>query len=350
VEEWLDVSDQSLHVYRFVIADRSGAAQAEVPAQNPQWSYVLNDAGAANFVLPLTHELCTEVILSPGQRQLLIYRDGSLKWGGWLETAQPTLDGDVRFGAVGWFEMLKHRLVTDTKTYTTTDQHDIAWDLINYSQTKTNGALGITRGGEADSGVNRDVTYPFWERANIGDEILAMSELNNGFDFEISADKVFHMYYPRKSTNFGIPFELGKNIGGLSIMYDASDMVNHFSAIGAGDGKNTCIATAADTTSQANFGLREAAESFTDIKRFARLQDRATEELKVLKKIRVQPTLGARTEDPQPYSYVVGDNITIRAQRGYMNIDRQFRIIALSYALSNEGRESITIQFDEETT
>lgn len=513
--------DQTLHEHRFVIADRDGVPLSEVPAGNPQWSFALNEQGAANFTLPLQHPKSDPDVLAPGERQLLIYRENDLKWGGWLETAAPSTEQDiVRFGAIGWFGMLKYRLVTETLKFVGEDQFDIAWDLIDYTQGKTNGDLGITRGGAANiiplqnqkdinsalgsnewtsilsatvartttggevdegaaslritahasntfsgatcgassgstnvvpvvpnrwynfsayfkgsgahnymirarwldaggtgfvntdsgtfvasasafqrqdfkalappgaafvrfqilfptagssqivyadrfqveegqtastwpgslavSGIDRDRTYPFWERNNIGTEIQALTEVGNGFDFIITPDKVFKMYHPRKGAQLKTPFELGKNIGGMGVTNDASDINNWFDAIGAGDGKSTCIASAADLPSQAKYGLREVAESFTEVRRFATLQDRADEGLRLRLNMREQPSLSIRTEDPLPYEYSVGDTVTIRANRGYLQLDKEFRIISLSYALSNEGRESVTVQFQEE--
>lgn len=336
--------------YKFVIADLNGNELDEIPAENPQWSYVLNDSGAANLVLPTRHPKCTQALLPVGQRELHIYKEGVLIWGGHLWAADSSIEDTTRFAFEGYFGRLKRRYIDVTRKYEDDDQFDIVWDLINWAQNQTNGDIGITRYSNVASGYARSVTFPFWERANIGTEIIGMSEMNHGFDFEVTPDKKWKAYYPRAGVDLPIPFELGKNISGISIAYDASDMGTEFTAIGAGDGKNTCIAVASAPSQAALYGLLEQSESFTNIKKFASLQDRADARIKRIKKPRVQPSLSVQANvEPELYTFSVGDRVDVKAQDGYINIDKQLRIISVVVALSNEGREAVTVQFDEET-
>lgn len=339
--------------YRFVIAGIDGVEVDEVPASNPTWSYILNDAGSCSFVLPFRHPKALRSLFKIGQSELHIYRGTTRIWGGHFTSAQTTSEEDVRFGFDGFFARVKRRYVDTTQNFNAVEQFDIAWNLINFTQSKTNGNTGMnwTRAGVAASGITRTRNYPFWERANIGEILMDMSAINNGFDFDVSPTKVWTVYYPSKGAVQTVPFELGKNIQTLSLGEDATDTANTFSAIGAGDGKNTCIAVATSGANQTTYGLLEASESFTNIKHYATLQDKATERVRMLKSPRLSPNVTIwDTGDPAPYQYVVGDKVTIRAKDGYFDLDQQFRIISVVFNLSNEGREAISFQFDEETS
>lgn len=338
-------------LFRFVIADINGVEQAEVVPSNPIWSEVLNDAGAASFVMPLRHPLCTRTLFQQGASELHIYYGQNRVWGGHLYGAEAsTSDDTVRFGFEGFFSRLKHRYVDVTRNYNNVDQFDIAWGLISYTQGKTNGNLGMnwTRGSATPSGVTRDINYPFWERTIIADAILDLAELNNGFDFQVTPNKTWTTYYPSRGAVKTIPLELGKNVQTWAMGEDATDTANAVSAIGAGDGKNTCIAVASSATNQAALGLMERADSFTEIKRYAQLNDKATEIVRQRKAPRLSPSITLYpTQEPGIFAFNPGDRITLRAHEGYIDFERQMRCIAVTYALSNEGRCAATYSFDD---
>lgn len=335
--------------YITVIAQLNGPELDEVPAGNLQFSRLLNDAGSCGFTLPILHKKVKRSLLEPGQREVHIYRAGTLVFGGHLGMADVSLGGDLRFSSDGYFARLKRRLIDNSLNYNNTDQFDIAWNLINYTQSKTNGDLGITRAGTT-SGVNRDRKYLPWERTSVADAIIEFADMNNGYDFVIDPYKAWHPYYPSKGTHVtDYVFELGKNVGSLAYQLDTQSMANEISAIGAGDGKATCIAVAADTGQQAIYGLLQETISYTDIKSFAPLMDRAVEELRIRKNQRLQPQLAIQTDVPQWGQYDVGDKVWIKADWGYLDIDQEFRIITMEVQLNNEGREIVTVQFDEAT-
>lgn len=336
--------------YRFVIADLTGVEKDEIAAVNPIWSYVLNDAGACSLRLPTRDAKATTTLLPVGGCELHIYRGNTIVWGGHLYNIQATAENDVRFGFEGYFSMLNHRYIDTSQNFVGIDQFNIAWNLINFTQTKTNGNIGMgwARFSSSPSGITRDINYPFWERTVIADAIRDLAALHNGFDFEVTATKQWKTYSPSKGTNLSIPIEYGKNVDGFSVGYDVNNMANVYSAIGAGDGKNTCIAVGTDTASQTIYGLREQAESFTEIRHYANLQDRATEGLRMHKNPRIQPTLSVvLNTDPQLYTYSVGDRVNVKVQEGYLNVNQVFRIISITVELSNEGREAVVLNFDD---
>src|SRR5580765_3055871 len=336
--------------YRFVVTDLNDVELAEVPAQNPTWSDVLNESGACSFAMPARHPLCNRTLFALNKAGLHIYYDQALIWGGHLYNAQGNAEGDVRFGFSSYFERVKRRYVDVSQRWTNTDISDIAWGLISFTQGKTNGNLGMnwSRGASVTTGSFKDAAYPFWERKSIGDAIIDLSELSNGFDFDVTPFKVFRVYYPSRGSVLTIPMEYGKNIQTFALTEDGTDTANTYSAIGAGDGKNTCIAVAGAPTQQAAYGLLEDSESFSDITHFSPLQDAATEGLRAEKDPRIQPSVTLwPTPEPLPTQFNVGDRLPVICNDGYYNFNQTLRIISKVVAMSNEGRAAITYQFDD---
>jgi len=337
-----------LATYEFRIANLAGTVLDTIPARNPTWSYTLNEAGAASLFIPLNDAKAVRSLIDVGLRELHVMRDGVRVWAGylWLAQAQAS-DNTLRLGFEGFFSMLFRRHVDATLKYVNVDQFDIAWNLIAHAQGKTNGYMGFTRFSAAASGKTRDRTYPFWERTNIGEELIALSEVGQGFDFEITPTKEWKTYYPSKGATLTADYELGNNVATMYLEEDAGELINSYSAIGAGDGKNTCIAVALDSTSAAAYGLREASGSFTNVKHFSTLQDRANSQLALQKDLRVQPQLSVMFDDFAPFTHVVGDRVDVIGDFGWIEINRSMRITTMTYALTNDGREACTVQFDE---
>ena len=333
--------------YRVVVANINGSEIDEIQTKNLGFGFALNDPGSVDFTMHLMDPKCTQTLMDPGKREIHIYRGTSLVWGGYLWYAVPSLDEmQVRFSGEGYLSRFGRRTIDSTLTYTTVDQFQIGWNLIAFTQAKTNGDLGITRGSGATSGVTRDRTYPFWERSTVLDMLQELGAVDNGFDFEITPNRVYNNYFPSKGSTLGTIFELGKNIDGLSYDIDASNMATEISAIGAGDGTNTCIAVAVDVTARGTFGLLQDTISVTDVKNFSTLQDHADEELRVKKGARWQPQLNVVTSDPPFGSFSVGDTATIEASQGFIQLNNSFRIVSITVQIDDEGQEQFQLYFD----
>jgi hypothetical protein len=336
--------------YRVVIADLDGVEIEEVPFKNLQYSFALNDAGSCSFSLPIFDTKCTKDILWPGKREVYVIRDGVRVWGGYLWAAFPnTDDKEMRFASEGWLSRLSRRYIDADHFKVDTEQLDLAWSLINFTQSKTEGDLGITRFNPAeDSGIERTRRYHAWERYNIADELIALTEVANGFDFEITANKEWKTYFPQKGTVKPVVFDLEKNIGTLDFQIDASDLISEFTALGAGERRNRCIITVADASVRTEFGLLQGHDSYSGVKHYDTLADKATDQLDLNKTLRRTPQLSVVTEEPLFTDYVVGDQVRVRATYGnYIDIDELFRVTAVSMQVADSGRESQTVFLEE---
>ena len=144
-------------------------------------------------------------LLTAGLRELWIEKLGQKIYYGVVGDIDLTKskNSDLQFtiASVGFFSLFAKRRTGPKRVFTATDAGQIAWTLINESQTDSSGygSLGITQGTIMTS-VPRDQTYTF---ASIKDEIEKMSYYNikNGYDLDIDNNKQFQVWYPQRGSN-----------------------------------------------------------------------------------------------------------------------------------------------------
>jgi hypothetical protein len=226
------------------------------------------------------------------------------------------------------------------------DQIDLAWDLISHAQGNLNGDMGFARGAGPISGVLRNIAYSAIECKVLGDAIDELATMSNGFDYEVLPDMTWMTYFPDKGQDNGITFEFGKNISGMAWTLDASGMINQLTGIGTGSGPNSLKSVADDFILEGTYGLLQGSMTFSDIKQQGILDRVTGENLRLVKTVRSQPQLQVYTNDPPFGSYGIGDVVTINAQDGFFNLQREkHRIISIVVAVSNEGIDNIGLEF-----
>jgi hypothetical protein len=325
---------------------------ASVPFDDLQYGFTIDGPNWAEIMIDAWRPEATVANFTEGEREVYIRRDGVLVWAGYLWSAEgSTSDMMVRLSCSGWASMLDHRLIDEDKQFSDQEQMNVAWELINFTQNKTEGNLGITRGPEANSGVTRTLKYRYWERRVIGEVIREIAEMNGGFDFDIAPNKVFHMYYPRRGVLSGTTLQLDTNMNTIQQLRDASEVASEVHGIGGGEGKATCIAVVSDATALADYGLRQTAEEFGDIKHYNTMVQKTTRFLNQHKKSTRQPQISLAVVGATPVvgTYSVGDRFPLLASAGYFNISGTFRISAYEVHLDQTGVEVSTIHFDERT-
>lgn len=335
-------------IYKLVIAGLDGIPIEEVPHNNLQYGYTLNDPGSLAWVMPIRHEKCTKALLDPGKREVHLYRNGVRVWGGYLDDADSADNENMRFAAHGFASRTQRWAIDTTKSYTNQDQIDIAWDLISWYQAKTNGSIGVTRGTAPSSGFVRTMKWLSYERVFIKSAIEEMALDDDGFDWEIDQFKKFNTFYKnRGTTRSDIIFEFGKNVTGLSVSIDATQMANNWTGLGSGEGASMCIAIATDGTAQATYGRLDGVVSLQELRSFGPLQRRTDGMLRQYKNPRWQPQLSLQLGTDAAYgTFGLGDSCRTIADYGYMTFDQSFRIIAMEFQISNEGREQCSVYLD----
>lgn len=117
-----------------------------------------------------------------------------------------------------------------TLTYAGVDQAEIAWGMINDTQNRLRGDLGITKGwtGTSPTGVTRDRTYE--ARDSIGERIQELSEVINGFDWDITPTSAsglrLDVWYPERGSDRGVVLVLGGLAANVRRELNPSDYAN----------------------------------------------------------------------------------------------------------------------------
>lgn len=307
--------------------------------------------------MPKHHPKSTRQLLSAGQREVHVIRDGELVWGGYLWAVKASTDApNIGVQADGWFSRLLRRHIDVKLDFEDEDQIDIAWGVIDWTQQqeKDGADLGIVRathgeGWPIETGVLRTRRFKPWNRTNIGQLIQELSEAKHGFDFNISPDKKFMTYYPKRQEDNGVVFELGKNIKKISQLDDdASAVVTELSGMGSGMNRNRCIAVVSNTGSIADYGLLQDTVDLSRIRHYENLEHATKEQFRLRKKSRWQPVITATLGDPGFDGYSVGDLCRVKAKDGYIDVNQKFRLIAKRIAVSTEGEETVDLTFDQD--
>lgn len=143
-----------------------------------------------------------------------------------------------------------------TTTFAATDQFAIMRNFV----TRVNGVPGGNIGLAAtagNSGVTRDRTYERFAGLTYGELMDNLSNVTDGFDYTIRVEysagavvKVLRMWYPRRGRDIAVT-NLRFTAPGNAVLYDfdedGTDMAVQVFALGAGDGPDMLIQSAART-------------------------------------------------------------------------------------------------------
>ena len=340
-----------------IVADVLDAGFPYKADQVIRWSRMLNGAGSLEFTLDMEGPGVTPDVYAPGKRELHLYRDDGggeiLVWGGRLWVADVDHDW-VRFMGLGWYETLRHREMAEDFYKVDTEQLDIAWQLIDYTQTQTGGNLGITRGAAADSGITRTVLYCAEERQNIAQAIEDLGTADQGFDFEVTPAKVWKVWHPLKGEELSasVVLDTSTNVQELRYTIDATVVANEVAGIGdRKDCEPVHYASVKNVGSRDDYGLLQATISRSDIKEDGPLiNDLARKYLDLHKVARKAPVVGYPTilEGPSPLTgeFALGDVINLQASKGYATFDDAFRVMGYTVTATQNGEERVDLNLD----
>lgn len=323
------------------------------------FSQKLNGVGKAEFTLPDGHELIKNI--NRYSTALLILRDGVPVWVGYIRDI--VYDANINeaiynFFCVSWFGFLTDtdgvgRYTDENIRYVNTAQETIAWNLINDSQNKPNGWLGIVNGTHPPT-VNRDRSYNL---SNIGQMIINLSNVINGFDFDfvpvINSNKElvnirFDIYQPKKGklrTDLA-PFNVNLNLNNISIE-TREPIYNYVYAEGSGTGSPISY-IAENAASQQGYTRIEKILSEKDVSIYSTLVQKADAELQsgIVEKYDIKVTQIPGTQ-PDFFLIDLGDWIKLQKDNiSILNNDVWLRIVEKTYS---ETTESISYNYSLET-
>jgi len=276
--------------------------------------------------------ITVEQLLTSSYKEMFIYDDDdNLIYSGFIDDYGDSIgensSGKVNITSRGFFTLLTKRHTDKVKIYSATDSSDIAWDLINESQTsgEEGDDLGITRGLDPTT-VNRNRTY---YNETISDAIFDLSKdkIKEGFDFEVNNSKQFNVFYPQKGTQRdSIIVKEGFNMLTARINKNGVlNMANQIIVMGSGYGEEMISETrdAEDVYKQIYYLLQDTLPE-KDIIEASTLQDKGDRYLEIYKLPRRTVSVTTFFENPNWNDFDVGD--TIKVVIPSREIDEFFRI------------------------
>ena len=214
-----------------------------------------------------------------------------------------------------------------------------------YIGTNTNADLGITKGIIAIT-QNRDRTY---ENQNIMEAIINLSDVINGFDFEITDDKVFNVY-TIKGTDLtdSLILEYGRNLQTVSIDEDFTEPCNNAIVLGEViDGEELTRVDRPDTTTQAKYKLREMVLSADNVIDENTLAEKGDAMLYKYKEPLIKVTFEVMRGKVDITQFSLGDLIRLIIKKGCYNIDSTYRIFEWTINHENDNTEKLSLILGE---
>jgi len=364
------------------LVDPSGNLLAELSgrAANRQFTVTRNAADDIQWVLSIDEledyarrsHVDPKTILVSDQTEVRIKRLGQYFAAGQLNYKSGTLAENssgnlITIKAVGFLNLFASRYTGPGQVYAGMDASQIAWDLINTSQTGGNdysGTLNTTTGKFSggtvptaywDYGIrqgtlatvgNHSRTY---NQMAITDCLQDLSSTNSGsFDFKFTYDKKFNTYVQLGNQRPDIVFEYPGNIIELDPLEDGTQVFNQIIAQGTGNGSvslNQYIANNAG--SQANYRVRQQFISPSSLQSGdSSLSDYANWNLAQTQVPLVLPSIMVDgSKHPYVTDFSVGDWVRIRVRNHplYSDINGMYRVEQLRVQVDDNDMEMVTI-------
>lgn len=251
----------------------------------------------------------------------------------------------VGAGAASYEQLLASRYLHIATTYTDEEQAQIVWQLIQYTQGLSQGALGITAGtlDSVASTITGDVTITRIRHYDVEDEIgkliWDLSNVINGFDWWIDADLKVNVVTPRRTRAIATPLEYQSNVKKLSRRSTSGTYRNFVSTRGDDSTEWVSLLKAGSS------GRWEMSRVYNDVREQATVADKAAQLLDDLGDPRASfvATLSPGAWGTE-LDLELGDVLPLRARRGRLSItDLPVRVMEISISATPDGGEEVTL-------
>jgi hypothetical protein len=331
-----------------------------VRAKGRKITLQLNDASSCSFSInglsPVAgelQELVTDVHAlreaTPGAPRDRVFR-------GRLGPTSDDLDGTTHtVGATAWDyrEVLARRILwsSSPRVFAGADQGAIVAALVADAQSRPGGDLRMSVTGTA-TGQFRERTYDLGK--SVGEEIQALSEVVNGFDWDVVAptqeDLVLRIHYPAKGTATAVVLSWGDElVAKVTRTVPVGEFANAYRVSGRAperqDGATVDpvepppVELAADDIGATQAGRWEKAEG-TDLTSVSGLGERAAWLLDEGQSIRPTYSVTLRAGAWRGRSHIdTGDWVRLRIRSGRLAVDSVLRVHTIDIPVDDDGRE-----------
>lgn len=343
----------TLRVWRWAVGNHSSAVPELLLSniKNRRVTWRLRSSADASFTMLGNDAQAGDVeeLIS----DVWCYRDGDLVYRG---RVGPTSDdiGVDRHGVTvttgDYRAVLERRMLyaDSTLVFAAVDQADIAWSLIDDTQGRTGGALGITEGAHGPTGVTRDRTYEPGQY--IAPLITQLGEVVDGFDWEIDADLVFNVFHPERGSNGGVVLDYGGIVASVQRSVDPGAYFNALRLSGAD-------ALTAETREVAGLGVlpegrwdRQAGEPSVLVQ--SALDERA--DLLIDEGAVISPTYVVTLKPDRwegPSHIFLGDTVRLVVKSlPRLNVDVSQRVYEVTASIDDDGKETVSLAIGSSDT
>lgn len=324
---------------------KSGQFLARLPFRDLQAEFYYSKTREMRFTMALDslNELTTEDIY-PARTEIVLWRDGVKIFCGPLwDLNISSGERTVKLIAADLSSYFEKRAMQDKETLTGT-YGNIAWNLISESQARVNGGLGITRGTAVPSNAPSG-SYTVKKGQYLNDALEEIYDGNNGFDWVITADRVYHQFYPRLNSRAPVRLEYGGNIQSYSDTIQGKYIGNHVRTIG----KDGIISSpAVDTVSQAEYGLMDYVGEQTGLFNINLLNAHNAQSLDDRRVPRRAPsiTLNSTLINPFDGDINYGQMATVVIDDGYTQYNKDMLCRGFQLNFGKSGNESFTLYME----
>lgn len=324
--------------------------------QNLSFISSLNGIGSCRFELSVYDPKASKTNLIRFRNHIVVKRNDTIVWGGPitdLTVSYTDVKGSIVVDCNDWLYHLKTRYTGSIKTYTNTDISTIAWNLINTTQSSTNGYLAITDSSTL-SGLSRTFT---WENMIVSEALTDLSDIVGGIDFSFdylvdSNNKLTGVTFRTWPNRAGRlredlnPFELGVNIKDITVK-TYQNIYNYSVMQGAGTGENVLTSTLSYGGSQTGYTKREVITPVKDVSLAATLSAYNQAYLNIFSVEQYLFDLNVyQGKNPQYGDYVLGDLVRVISNignpEGLLNFNSWGRVKEIIVSVDSQGAEVIT--------
>lgn len=329
--------------YKIIIKDKSGDTLGEFEnAMDFSFSKRLNNFGTCEFSVPY-NDPKLESLVSLRQYETYIQRDDTIIWGGEQASRNVNLQANssnlVTIRSFEFFEVLRSRYTAASVIYEDTDAGAIAWDLINTSQEQDFGDYGFTQ-GVIEVTMDRDRKY---YNQNVLEAIINLSNVINGFDFEITQDKMFSVYAHKGDTKEELVFKWGQNIKNVRIDENFTRPINRAIILGEKFDGSQLRVERNSFAEQAIYSLREDIQNELTVSEENTLQSKGDALLRQYKNLLLKVEFSQLpTTAPSFGTWSLGDSVRVIIQAGFYNIDIFPRIYGYDVTVDKDNKETIS--------
>lgn len=323
--------------FRIVATNKDETNQYELPVSGGQITWALNSVNVANLTVDLKYlqdylalqNTTAKNLFENGWLNIYIYYGTTLIFAGFLSDvtySQSEQGGSISLTVKSWLAYFENRFYT--AVITGTDAGDIAWGAINSVND-----ISITQ-GTINATKDRDRTYRYDDVAKIV-QSLSANNLANGFDFEITNEKVFNVYTALGSAKPYIIFDDYKVISYNLEVGLVGSIFNRGIILGSGDGDLQLIRTynAGTTPYEDNWYIHQLLISDTTILETDTLDDKIEQAVELSKLPLRKLTLQASAENFTDFS--VGDTVAIKLPKAELDTTRRITKMALTFGDNN---------------